>query len=62
MDRDYAALLNQLRAGEIKEITVTPDEFMTFRAAWADFPGRKEIVGMAQRGGTIVYHYDAQFG
>lgn len=61
MDTDFVMLLNQLRQGELQELTVTPEDFMAFRAAWADFPGRKEIVGTAHRGGTIVYRYTTQF-
>lgn len=62
MATDYVELMNKLRSGELSELVVKPEEFMAFREAWSNYPGRKEIVGSATRGGTIVYHCDAHFG
>lgn len=59
MSTDYASLLDQLKSGKLKELRVKPDEFMTFRSVWNNYPGRTEIVGTAQRGGDIIYHYEA---
>lgn len=54
---DYQQALQQLVAGEISEITIKPENFFAFRKVWTDFPQRNEIVGTAQRGGTIVYQF-----
>jgi hypothetical protein len=54
---DYVALMDDLRAGKIDEIAITPADFMAFRDAWTNYPERKEIVGTAKRGGNIIYHY-----
>lgn len=56
MADDYVALMDQLRDGSLAELRVKPDRFMAFRAAWNNYPERKEIVGTAERGGDIVYH------
>lgn len=61
METDYVEQMNKLRSGELKELVVKPEDFMRFRDAWTNYPGRKGIVGVAHRGGTIVYHYDSQF-
>jgi len=59
MTPDYQHLLDQLRAGEIDELTVQPQDFMAFRAVWTNYPARKEIVGSAKRHGEIIYHYQS---
>ncbi|WP_057893483.1 hypothetical protein [Lacticaseibacillus brantae] len=59
MTQDYGQLLDQLRSGEIDEITVAPEDFMAFRAVWTNYPARKEIVGTAKRHGEIIYHYQS---
>lgn len=56
MADDYVALMDQLRDGSLAELRVKPDQFMAFRAAWNNYPERKEIVGTAEHGGDIVYH------
>lgn len=55
---DYANLMAKLKSGEIDEFTVEPDEFMTFQKAYMQFESRKRVVGRADKGGQIVYHYD----
>lgn len=57
MASDYVQMMDDLRAGKISEIKIVPDTFAAFREAWTNYPGRKEIVGQAKRGGTILYHY-----
>ncbi|WP_040534516.1 hypothetical protein [Schleiferilactobacillus shenzhenensis] len=55
---DYQQALEQLVAGKIDEITIKPENFFAFRAVWTDFPQRNEIVGTAERGGTITYRFN----
>lgn len=55
---DYTALLNQLRDGEIKELTIKPAEFFLFQQAFMDYETRKRIIGTAGDQGIVVYHYD----
>lgn len=57
MMEDYKKALEKLVAGDISEITVAPKDFLDFRKAWQDQPARKEVVGMAQRNGTIIYQF-----
>ncbi|KRL52592.1 hypothetical protein [Furfurilactobacillus rossiae] len=57
MDDDYAAELEQLKNGEIEELKVTPEHFMKFQTALMNVPYRQRIVGQADRGGEITYHY-----
>jgi peroxiredoxin len=59
---DYTKLMDQLRAGEIDQIAITPDTFNAFRAAWTNYPSREEIVGTAKRNGAIEYHYQSVEG
>lgn len=56
---DYLTQLDELRSGKRDEIHVTPEEFSAFRQVWTNYPARKEIVGMAGRGGGITYHYQS---
>lgn len=57
MTQDYVALIDELKTGRRDKITVTPETFMAFRAAWTNYSDREEIVGMAKRDGVIEYHY-----
>lgn len=57
MTPDYQSMMDQLRAGELDEIKITPETFAAFRAVWTNYPGRDEIVGTARRKGVILYHY-----
>ncbi|KRL13391.1 hypothetical protein [Schleiferilactobacillus perolens] len=54
---DFQHELEQLVAGQISELTIKPENFFAFRSVWTNFPQRNEVVGTAQRGGTIVYHF-----
>ncbi|MFD1393702.1 hypothetical protein ACFQ3L_09010 [Lacticaseibacillus jixianensis] len=59
MASDYTKMMDDLRAGKIAEIKIEPATFAAFRTAWTNYPSRKEIVGQAKRGGTILYHYQS---
>jgi hypothetical protein len=56
--RDYLQLLNDLKVGAIDELTITVDEFQTFQPIFMEFPERKQVIGRADRGGTIVYRFE----
>ena len=58
--KDYENLLEQLRQGEITELTVTPEEFMDFQPVLMKYRYRKSIVGQAQKGGGLVYHFNGE--
>lgn len=62
MASDYVQMMDDLRAGKITEIKIEPETFAAFREAWTNYPARKEIVGQAERGGTILYHYQSAKG
>ncbi|KRM06790.1 MAG: hypothetical protein ABF804_09725 [Liquorilactobacillus ghanensis] len=55
--RNYQELLNKLVNGELDELKIEPQEFMDFQTAFMNFRQRKRIIGIAQRHGTIYYHY-----
>ncbi|GAF40437.1 hypothetical protein FC83_GL000771 [Agrilactobacillus composti DSM 18527 = JCM 14202] len=57
MTADYQQLLDQLAAGEIAEIKIEPKDFFAFRQVWQNHPQRKEIVGIAQRNGNVLYRF-----
>ncbi|MFD0897810.1 hypothetical protein [Loigolactobacillus binensis] len=55
---DYLTQIKELAAGKREEIAVAQADFYAFRTAWLQFPQRKSIVGEAQRGGNVVYHFE----
>ncbi|MFD1673011.1 hypothetical protein ACFQ5M_12995 [Agrilactobacillus yilanensis] len=57
MAEDFEHALTQLVAGEIDEIKVEPKDFLKFRRFWQERPERKEIIGIAQRNGQIIYEF-----
>mgnify|MGYP003365988574 CR=1 FL=1 len=59
MARDFSNLLEQLRQGTIKELTVEPDEFSEFQPIYMKYDQRKRVIGSAQRNGKVVYHFEA---
>ncbi|WP_125766844.1 hypothetical protein [Lapidilactobacillus wuchangensis] len=58
MALNYHQLIDDLINGKINELSVPPADFMAFRDIWQDLPQRTEIVGNAQRNGTIIYHFN----
>ncbi|HAT53828.1 MAG TPA: hypothetical protein DCW31_00995 [Lactobacillus sp.] len=57
MSDSYAAKLEQLKNGEIEELKVTPKDFMDFQSALMKVTFRQRVVGEADRGGEVTYHY-----
>lgn len=55
---NYDEQIEKLVQGEIKEIAVSHDNFMEFRAAWLKREDKKFIVGEAAHHGDVVYRYD----
>ncbi|AMV68579.1 Hypothetical protein ADU73_0167 [Pediococcus damnosus] len=58
MARDFSNLLEQLRQGSIKELTVEADEFPAFQPIYMKYEQRKRIIGKAQKNGKVVYHFE----
>lgn len=58
MEKDYTALLDQLRKNEIAELLIKADEFMAFQHHLLNYSHKKSIVGKALRKGDVLYHYD----
>ncbi len=58
MDKDFTALMNQLKNKELDEFEVTPEEFPAFQKAFMAFETRKRVVGQADKGGKLIYRYD----
>ncbi|KAF0507061.1 hypothetical protein ITQ84_08190 [Pediococcus pentosaceus] len=56
--RDYLQLLNDLKDGSIKELKITAEEFQDFQSRFMEFPERKQVIGKADRGGVVVYHFE----
>lgn len=54
---DYQAEIDRLVSGEIKELVIDRDHFLLCRTAWLAHPKRKEIVGEACLGGSVIYRY-----
>lgn len=57
MTEKYQQDLADLLSGKVSELVIAPEEFNDFRRAWEQLPQRKEIIGNAQRNGTVIYHY-----
>lgn len=55
---NYETQMDQLKSGEIKEIYVPRENFMTFRDIWIKREDRKYFVGEAAHNGNITYRYD----
>ncbi|ATU71312.1 hypothetical protein CT113_13660 [Levilactobacillus brevis] len=60
--KDFTALMNQLKDQEIEQFEVTPEEFPAFQKAFMAFDTRKRVIGQAEKGGTLIYHYDQDTG
>ncbi|GEK28298.1 hypothetical protein [Furfurilactobacillus siliginis] len=58
MNEDYGQKLQDMHDGKLAELTVKPDQFMAFQQALIKVTYRQRIVGMADRGGVITYHYE----
>lgn len=56
MDK-YTNLVEQLIAGEIKEIHISKEEFLTFRQVIVQHEKFKHIRGEAKQGGDVIYTY-----
>lgn len=46
-----------LRAGEIDEIVVSREDFISFRDVWKNLPDKKYFIGEAGLEGKIIYRY-----
>ena len=53
----YIEAINLLKTGELEEIIVKREDFMTFREAWIQTENRVEIVGEAGLNGQIIYRF-----
>ena len=51
MEKDYTALLDELREGTLDKLEINTEEFMDFQKAFMNYSHRKNIVGTAKRGG-----------
>ncbi|SEM69946.1 hypothetical protein SAMN05216431_1079 [Ligilactobacillus sp. WC1T17] len=58
MSRDYAKLLDDLKAGKIDSFEISKEEFMDFQPVFMESNFRKRVIGEAKRGGGATYHYD----
>lgn len=50
-------LLEKLVNGELEEIYINQADFLTFRAELVKHPNKKDFMGIAQRGGDVIYKY-----
>ncbi len=53
---DYTKILDQLATRQLEEYQVEPQKAYEFQAALRNYGKRQDITGVAQRGGTIIYH------
>ncbi|GMB08678.1 hypothetical protein EDD69_10750 [Thermolongibacillus altinsuensis] len=56
-EKEATELLNQLRDGEIHELLVKKEDFLTFRNVLVNREDFKHFRGVAQRGGDVIYYY-----
>ena len=57
MEKDYQQLLDYLHAGKIENFEISTEEFMAFQKVLMAYNYRKNIIGIAKRGGGVRYHY-----
>lgn len=62
MARDFTDLMNQLKDKKLDQFEVGPDEFQDFQRAFMAFDTRKRVIGKANKGGKLIYHYDQDTG
>jgi len=60
--KDFTALMKQLKDKQLSTFEVTPEEFPAFQKAFMAFDTRKRVIGQAEKGGTLIYHYDQDTG
>ena len=49
--------LNALVSGEQSEVVIAKEDFMVFLEAWNKHPKKNNIIGKAELGGKVIYHY-----
>lgn len=52
------AQLNALVSEEQSELAVSKENFMLFLEVWNKHPEKSRIVGKAELGGNVIYHYE----
>ncbi|OCA87062.1 hypothetical protein [Pseudobacillus wudalianchiensis] len=57
---DAENLMNQLKNGEINECHVSKEHFLIFQRELVKREDFKHFRGIAQRGGSVIYHYMAE--
>jgi hypothetical protein len=55
MSENFQQQLDDLINKKIDEFTVTPETFQDFQSVFHDYEYRTQVVGKAERGGTIKY-------
>ncbi|WP_445506359.1 hypothetical protein [Niallia sp. 03190] len=50
-------ILEQLKSGDIEEITIEKQEFLSFREHLVKRDDFKHYFGIAERGGDVTYRY-----
>lgn len=57
---EIKSVLDALRTGEIKEHSVSKEEFLAFREVLVAQDDFKHFRGIARRGGSCLYQYRAE--
>ncbi|MCU9612287.1 hypothetical protein OEV98_01760 [Caldibacillus lycopersici] len=58
MDEQTAiSLQDKLKNGEIEELFISKEEFLSFRKSLTQRDDFKHFRGVAQRGGDVIYYY-----
>lgn len=53
-------ILEDLRTGKIQEQLIKKADFMTFREVLVEQEDKADFVGIAQKGGQVIYKYRKQ--
>lgn len=56
-EREATELLDKLRSGEMQELLVKKEDFLSFRNILTKRDDFKHFRGIAQKGGDILYEY-----
>ncbi|AEB29466.1 hypothetical protein CAR_c07720 [Carnobacterium sp. 17-4] len=49
--------MDQLVQGQVDNITIEKNDFMTFREIWINHKKKEQIIGEALHNGNIIYRY-----
>lgn len=57
-EKEALKIIEQLRDGSVDSHLINKDEFMVFRNVLISQLDRSKFIGIAQKGGQVIYQYE----